>query len=301
MDRVTHRFAIRRRLNDRKWDLHISQHDLGNQNPSDNPNLSHGENTVNLLRTFFRLVPATIIVIIMLTLGQIVPASAARNVHLSVGPTPDYAFSFVPNNNDGGTGYDFVAAICYNVNGGGITDVDVFKSAFATSNSPIPTFNDACDGGMVAVNGTQRVAFFDIGANVTSSTCSGNENTVACANWVTSHSTQLGSGQGVKPNFDDGRCNQEPWQSFAVYADTKGGFIFYALYNSVGYYAMHVTKAQLDANPDTGFNHIIAESLGVQLWRLQGGLLQAHRMGMDGKDYYFNLNGCGLLPSSHVG
>src|SRR5258708_30179645 len=33
-------------------------------------------------------------------------------------------------------------------------------------------------------------------------------------------------------NFMDGRCNQEPWQSFAVYPDTKGGYVFYALYRS---------------------------------------------------------------------
>jgi hypothetical protein len=66
----------------------------------------------------------------------------------------------------------------------------------------------------------------------------------------------------------------------------------------VGYYAMHVTKADLAANPDTGVNHIIAQAQGVQLWRLQGGLLQAHRIGKDGKDYYYNLDGCGATTVS---
>src|SRR5579859_2356263 len=92
---------------------------------------------------------------------------------------------------------------------------------------------------------------------------------------------------GAKPNFTDGRCNQEPWQSFAVYPDNKGGYIFYSLHNSIGYYAMHVTEKDLDNNPDDGINHIIAQSDGVQLWRLAGGLLQVHRIGMDGKDYSF--------------
>src|SRR5258708_21575532 len=94
-------------------------------------------------------------------------------------------------------------------------------------------------------------------------------------------------------NFMDGRCNQEPWQSFAVYPDTKGGYVFYALYHAVGYYAMHVTEKTLDQNPDTGANHIIAQGQGVQLWRLAGGLLQAHRIGLDGKDYSFNIR-CGI-------
>jgi|SRR5579859_97062 len=97
---------------------------------------------------------------------------------------------------------------------------------------------------------------------------------------------------GTLFNFTDGRCNQEPWQSFAVYPDGKGGFIFYAIYQGVGYYGMHVTKAFLDKNPDTGFNHIIAQSQGIHLWRLAGGLLQAHRIGMNNKDYWFNLDSC---------
>ncbi len=95
-------------------------------------------------------------------------------------------------------------------------------------------------------------------------------------------------------NFKDGRCNQEPWQSFAVYPDGKGGYIFYAIYQGVGYYALHVTEKTLDLNPDTGANHIIAQAQGVQLWRIAGGLLQAHRIGLDGKDYSFNIT-CGII------
>src|SRR5205085_1535121 len=54
---------------------------------------------------------------------------------------------------------------------------------------------------------------------------------------------------GAGLNFTDGRCNQEPWQAFAVYPDDKGGYFFYALYNGAGYYAMHVTEQQLDDHP----------------------------------------------------
>ncbi|HLY25475.1 MAG TPA: hypothetical protein VKQ72_03985 [Aggregatilineales bacterium] len=94
-------------------------------------------------------------------------------------------------------------------------------------------------------------------------------------------------------NFTDGRCNQEPWQSFAVYPDGKGGYYFYAIYQGVGYYAMHVTEKMLDENPDTGVNHVIAQADGVQLWRLAGGALQATRIGLDNKLYSFNIT-CGL-------
>jgi hypothetical protein len=95
-------------------------------------------------------------------------------------------------------------------------------------------------------------------------------------------------------NFNDGRCNQEPWQSFAVYPDGKGGYVFYAIYQGVGYYAMHVTEKDLDNNPDTGVNHIIAQSVGVQLWRLAGGALQATRAGMDSKLYSFTIT-CDIM------
>jgi hypothetical protein len=106
--------------------------------------------------------------------------------------------------------------------------------------------------------------------------------------------TVSGVGTGVPLPFMDGRCNQEAWQSFAVYPDNKGGFVFYAIYKGVGYYAMHVTEKDLDNNPDTGVNHIIAQAVGVQLWRLVGGALQATRIGMDGKPYSFNIT-CGLM------
>lgn len=95
-------------------------------------------------------------------------------------------------------------------------------------------------------------------------------------------------------NFNDGRCNQEPWQAFAVYPDNKGGYIFYAIYHGVGYYAMHVTEQNLDDNPDTGTNHIIAQDQGIQLWRLAGGGLQASRVGLDDKLYNFVIT-CGMM------
>ncbi len=56
---------------------------------------------------------------------------------------------------------------------------------------------------------------------------------------------------------------------------------------------MHVTKAQLDANPDTGVTHLIAEKIGVRLYRLAGGGLQVNRINASGNDYAFNLNDCG--------
>lgn len=117
--------------------------------------------------------------------------------------------------------------------------------------------------------------------------------------WVVTWSLSLNGGCQTPKlyNFMDGRCNQEPWQSFAVYPDGKDGWIFYSLYQGVGNYAMHVTKAFMDANPDTGVNHIIAQSDGVQLWRLQGGLLQVHRIGLNGKDYSFNLDHCDGAPA----
>ncbi len=96
-------------------------------------------------------------------------------------------------------------------------------------------------------------------------------------------------------NFTDGRCNQEPYQSVAVYPDGKGGYNFYALFNGVGYFAMHVTEQNLDDNPDTGVTHKIAEAKGVQLFRLAGGGLQVNRMGKDNKMYSFNIGTCGAM------
>ena len=100
---------------------------------------------------------------------------------------------------------------------------------------------------------------------------------------------------GSKANFTDGRCNQEPYQSVAVYPDNKGGYNFYALYNGVGYFAMHVTEQNLDDNADTGVTHKIAEAKGVQLFRLAGGGLQVNRMGKDNKMYSYNIGSCGAM------
>jgi hypothetical protein len=94
-------------------------------------------------------------------------------------------------------------------------------------------------------------------------------------------------------NFTDGRCNQEPWQSLAVYPDGSGGYNFYALYKSVGHFAMHITKAQLDANPGKGVNYLIASELGVSLYRMADGGLMAARGTEDGKVYTFIIGGCG--------
>ncbi len=102
-------------------------------------------------------------------------------------------------------------------------------------------------------------------------------------------------GCGVTLNFTDGRCNQEPYQSVAVYPDNKGGYNFYALYNGVGYFAMHVTEQNLDDNANTGVTHKIAEAKGVQLFRLAGGGLQVNRMGADNKMYSYTIGSCGAM------
>jgi hypothetical protein len=96
----------------------------------------------------------------------------------------------------------------------------------------------------------------------------------------------------VTQNFNDGRCNQEPWQSLTVYPDGKGGYNFYALYKSVGHFAMHITKQQLDTNPDKGTNFLIASNLGVSLYRMAGGDLMAARGTEDGKVYNFVIGSC---------
>jgi hypothetical protein len=90
-------------------------------------------------------------------------------------------------------------------------------------------------------------------------------------------------------NFTDGRCNQEPWQSFAVYPDGKGGVIIRAINNGIGYPGVSVSKGQFKNNPDTGVNHLIAQGNGVQVYRLAGGVIQVHRIGMGGKDYLYNI------------
>ncbi len=107
--------------------------------------------------------------------------------------------------------------------------------------------------------------------------------------------TNIDFGSDAVPNFTDGRCNQEPWQSVAVYPDNKGGYNFYAIYQGVGALALNVTRQQLDANPDKGVNYLLAQNMGVQLFRLAGGLLQVHRLDASGKDYSYNLDMCPSL------
>jgi hypothetical protein len=92
--------------------------------------------------------------------------------------------------------------------------------------------------------------------------------------------------------FNDGRCNQEADQALAVYSDDEGGYNFYAVNVGVGYFAMHITKQQLDANPDKGKDYLIAQSEGVQLFRLAGGVLQANRLKPDGKAYVYRIGAC---------
>jgi len=60
----------------------------------------------------------------------------------------------------------------------------------------------------------------------------------------------------------------------------------------VGTFALHVTDEQLDDNPDKGVNYLIAQALGVRLYRLKGGGLEVHRIKPDGKDYAFNIGTC---------
>ena len=109
------------------------------------------------------------------------------------------------------------------------------------------------------------------------------------ANAFTSPACALGSGAA----FTDGRCNQQADQTFAVYPDNKGGYNFYAVNAGVGSFAMHITKQQLNDNPDKGVNYLIAESNGVQLYRLAGGGLQVNRAHLDHKLYTFMLGTCG--------
>ena len=93
------------------------------------------------------------------------------------------------------------------------------------------------------------------------------------------------------PNiFTDGRCNQSAEQAATVYPDGKGGFYFYAVNSGVGYWAIHVTKAQLGAYPDKGVTYLIAQEKGVQLYRLAGGHLEIRRIKPDGTVYIFDFD-----------
>ncbi len=91
--------------------------------------------------------------------------------------------------------------------------------------------------------------------------------------------------------FPDGRVNQQPEQSVAVYPSSKGSYVFYAVDKGVGSMALQVTKAQLDANPDKGYNYLITENMGVRLYRLAGGMLQVRRYKPDGKEYIYTWSG----------
>src|SRR5579859_2294061 len=103
-----------------------------------------------------------------------------------------------------------------------------------------------------------------------------------------------GSGAGILLRFNDGRCNQAPDAPVVVYPDGKGGYYFYTVDKGVGYFAMYLTKAQLDANPANGSNTMIADSLGARLYRLVGGQLQVDRYKPDGKDYAFIFPPCDI-------
>ena len=63
----------------------------------------------------------------------------------------------------------------------------------------------------------------------------------------------------------------------------------------MGSFAFHITKQQLKDNPDKGVNYIIAQSNGVQLYRLKGGALQVNRMIANGKAYAFEIGACGAM------
>lgn len=98
---------------------------------------------------------------------------------------------------------------------------------------------------------------------------------------------------GSASHFTDGRCNLEADQSVAVYPDGSGGYNFYAIYNSVGYFALRLTKADLDSHPDKGENYLITQAKGAQVYRLAGGKLLVKRLKHDGKIYEFTWTSCG--------
>src|SRR5260221_8152615 len=53
-------------------------------------------------------------------------------------------------------------------------------------------------------------------------------------------------------NFTDGRCNQEPYQSVAVYPDNNGGYKVYPPVNPGGRHAPHGPGRQMDKNIPQG-------------------------------------------------
>ncbi len=106
-------------------------------------------------------------------------------------------------------------------------------------------------------------------------------------------SSSMGMGMGMLPalQFTDGRLNQQPEQAVAVYPTDKGGYDLYVIKQGIGSLALHITKDQLTANPDKGHNYLIAENMGVQLYRLAGGMLQVQSNKPDGKMYVYTWQG----------
>jgi hypothetical protein len=100
---------------------------------------------------------------------------------------------------------------------------------------------------------------------------------------------------GSLPSFTDGRCNQDPDQTVAVYSDDTGGYNFYAVNGGNGTFAMHVTEAQLDASPAKAQNYVITQNLGVKLYRLTDGSLLVTGVKPDGKSYSFYIGSCGAM------
>jgi hypothetical protein len=235
--------------------------------------------------------------ILLLSLPNAEPVKAATGGSITLNQsTFDATFSFNANDNDSYTGAptseDFIFVVCYNANGQ-VSDVDFFS---------IPT------GGMATIGtecsnigspftprqGPLSVQLWDVG-DLPAVGCDPfnlNENSMECFDLARS-GTLLASFSGIeKPLFTDGRCNPDPEASVVFYSDGKGGYNFYAIYQSVGYFTMHITKAQLDAKPDKGENYLIIQKKGIQLYRLAGGLLQVNRIKPDGKYYTFIWERC---------
>ncbi len=91
---------------------------------------------------------------------------------------------------------------------------------------------------------------------------------------------------GSPLRFTDGRCNQEADQPVAVFPDSKGGYVFYSLYQGIGYYAFRITEQQLDNSPAQSVSYLIAH-------RLSDGSLVVTSIQRNGKLYQFNIGSCG--------
>ncbi len=88
--------------------------------------------------------------------------------------------------------------------------------------------------------------------------------------------------------FPDGRFNQQPEQSVAVYSDNTGGYNFWSVNKGVGTLTLHVTKTQLDASPANGQTYLIVQQGDLSLYRLANGGLEVARAKPDGKMYVFD-------------